>query len=378
MTDTLGQDPQDRDEAASLEADKLQDAADPVTEAPSDYEFADESVPEEDFGEKTNRRSPLLPIVAAIGGIALLGVVAWWHLGAEQTSSPVVSVSQVADVSESGAFAISEEAQSSDAKGVAAEASSDRSVALKADSVVPTTMAAGASEPFAPASSVATPSSSQENIIPAIPSVLGDNEGAIPSGAAVEDLFPADVVKVQPSQEDVRRIDELSSRVAGLQKELAQAMRQLNDLTNAFAASATSSRPASAGSDEDLKARINSLEKKIEILGRPETTKAIVITEPEKKAAVLPGNKTTKITAAVKAPAKKATKSQAVAPKPIPRKQWVLRAAAPGRAWVAVSNTSQELKEIQVGDALEGIGKVSSIEGQGDKWIVRGSKGILQ
>jgi hypothetical protein len=58
--------------------------------------------------------------------------------------------------------------------------------------------------------------------------------------------------------------------------------------------------------------------------------------------------------------------------------RWVLRAAMPGQAWVSTTPTSRELKQLQVGDTLEGIGKITAIQQQGNNWVVQGTKGLIQ
>ncbi|MEM9469339.1 MAG: hypothetical protein AAF988_04185 [Pseudomonadota bacterium] len=65
-------------------------------------------------------------------------------------------------------------------------------------------------------------------------------------------------------------------------------------------------------------------------------------------------------------PQAKTTKKQA------PRIIWELKAAQPGKAWIAQKG-SNEIKAVQVGDNLAGLGRVQSIENQAGQWVVRGS-----
>lgn len=56
---------------------------------------------------------------------------------------------------------------------------------------------------------------------------------------------------------------------------------------------------------------------------------------------------------------------------------WELRAAQPGRAWVS-SSAGGEMRTVNVGDYLEGIGKVTSVSYSNGVWIVQGTKGRIK
>lgn len=53
-----------------------------------------------------------------------------------------------------------------------------------------------------------------------------------------------------------------------------------------------------------------------------------------------------------------------------------IRAAQPGRAWVARPGDN-DLQSVSVGDSLPGVGRVTSIAQVGGRWIVEGTKGRL-
>jgi hypothetical protein len=53
---------------------------------------------------------------------------------------------------------------------------------------------------------------------------------------------------------------------------------------------------------------------------------------------------------------------------------WQLRGTSQGKAWFSKAG-SQELVVVTVGDTVPGIGKISSIEFEGGRWVVRGSQG---
>jgi hypothetical protein len=167
----------------------------------------------------------------------------------------------------------------------------------------------------------------------------------------------------------------LTARVDNLQKALDQANQQLGQMTNVS---------PSGPSAKDMQDRIDRLEKQLADMHRPQSapTRAasvalsdseVVTVAPAKAAAHK--HKTAKPVAHKAKPAKKAHQ---VAAKESAPSSWILRAAVPGQAWVASDATSHDLKQVQVGDTLTGIGRITAIQQQGDQWIVKGSKGSIQ
>lgn len=56
---------------------------------------------------------------------------------------------------------------------------------------------------------------------------------------------------------------------------------------------------------------------------------------------------------------------------------WQLRSAQPGRAWIAQPGT-QEMRNVAVGDEVQGLGRILSIaQGADGRWTVRGSMGSV-
>jgi hypothetical protein len=68
------------------------------------------------------------------------------------------------------------------------------------------------------------------------------------------------------------------------------------------------------------------------------------------------------------APKAKKKKSAAVSGK------WVLRAAQPGRAWISKPG-ERDMKALQVGDTVTGLGRVTAITYDGQRWSVVGTQG---
>lgn len=56
---------------------------------------------------------------------------------------------------------------------------------------------------------------------------------------------------------------------------------------------------------------------------------------------------------------------------------WELRAAQPGKAWVSQKG-QKSLKPVVVGDSLNGIGRITAILYQSNKWIIQGTKGQIR
>lgn len=56
--------------------------------------------------------------------------------------------------------------------------------------------------------------------------------------------------------------------------------------------------------------------------------------------------------------------------------KWVLKAAQPGKAWV-MREGGNDMLSVSVGESLEGIGRIESVEYADNQWVVRGTKGKI-
>jgi intracellular multiplication protein IcmG len=166
------------------------------------------------------------------------------------------------------------------------------------------------------------------------------------------------------------RVEALTERVDSLQKALDQANQQLEQMAHVAAAPPT----------KDLQDKIDKLEQQIAVLevrpaplavmgGIPGTAER-VSTHKVHKGAVVHAPKHKGVTF------KHAKKPVEIAAKP--SSKWVLRAASIGQAWIAPSADSHELKQVQIGDTLPGVGRVTAIEQRGESWLVQGTKGEIQ
>ncbi len=99
----------------------------------------------------------------------------------------------------------------------------------------------------------------------------------------------------------------------------------------------------------------------IEELKKPETKPELAEFEGEK-------NDTARTVAKKEAP------KQETLPKKTVSVNWTLRSAQPGAA-VLYDPSTGNMKSVEIGDRIEGIGKIQSIATENGKWVVRGSSG---
>lgn len=119
---------------------------------------------------------------------------------------------------------------------------------------------------------------------------------------------------------------------------------------------------------ENMNEKLSTLEKEMEEIGS--MTASVKKQEPKQETKKqTPVKKTKAVTPKKKATAKKPATSSS---------RWELRAAQPGKAWVAKSGQNN-MQPVVVGDSLSGIGRVTSISFNGSRWVVVGTSGqILQ
>jgi hypothetical protein len=351
MTDTFGE-PHNLDGEEPLENETR--AMDTPTAAPTDDEFYGPP-PEELEGNEgprneKPRRSAWLPITAAVGGIVLLGGVAWWQLGS-QAPQLMNSMKQPAP-------------QLSVASATPANApKTDSSAQQKEAEAASQSLGGFASAPGALPDS-AQKSKPPENImqaVPLAPVVPGQ------TGSPVPKLVPqTPAAPQQTSEEANRRIDALTARIDSLQKALDQANQQLGQMNNNLAASS-----------DTTAARLAQLEQRLEKPKRSAQVQAApVASDAGSEESVHRASSRHKKSRAHKEVGRNTETTSRFLNEPA--KSWVLRAASPDRAWVSESPTSKDLREIRVGDKVPGIGKVMAIEPLGDSWIVQGSKNSIQ
>ena len=385
MTDTYGTEPHDHD---NEHGEPLSSEHGGVSEPPSDYEFADDSGATADVehteeqalpsDEQPARRSPMLPIAAAVGGILVLGAVAWWQFGSSAPPAGSVAPLSTMTTASLNITPPSNVAKASHVAEAPAPAAPALPVTPKVALTEPVDVADASSSPALPPSDgirQAVPTAPVSAAMPAVtaPSSAPGMPGTLPMPATASMGGGAD-----------QRIDELNTRIDSLQKALDQANQQLGQVTNMVAANASPSSSSIAGAPpvaKDVQDRLDKLEQQLAELQHP----APGLSAPPSSSAaplsvenVVAPSKTVSHTSKHKAVHKVAHKPVRKAPVAKPGPQWVLRAATPGQAWVADSATSHDLKQLQVGDQLAGIGRVTAIQQQDGNWVVQGTKGKIQ
>ncbi|MDE1900048.1 MAG: hypothetical protein KGI37_00195 [Alphaproteobacteria bacterium] len=355
-----------------------------VHEAPSDYEFADEHSATAEHSEEveavaeTKGRSPILPIAAAIVGVAALGGVAWWQFSSNTAPAPPSMTAAQPFVP----VAVNPATQASAAPQAATPAAQPVEPVTPTQNAAPSAMAPAPVAPV-PATSVpvaAAPAAAPEtsvapdkmaNVAPSVPpsatpvekSVEKPVDAAAVPPAATTAAMPAPAASVPAaSPSDQARIDALTARMNNLQSTLDQITQQLGQISKTVdaghnAAADASNMPLSLGTE-------NVAERHVAPVGPAAHHTHHHVTH-------------TASTHRHVAKARHERTKSAMAKKTVTTK-WVLRAASPGQAWVATDPTSVDLKHLQVGDTLPGIGRVETINNVGGTWTVVGSKGSVQ
>jgi len=396
MTDNYGSDPHADEANADHEQDVTQEAEVWHDNQPPVDDFADHPPEEtatvseetEILGEETEvteiprkKVSLLLPLVAGIGGLLFLGALLYWQFGAAPTPT-----GQTAQLSSPPPLSTETPASADTAAAKPAPISSNGSADISslkqpAEDVTPTTAMAPVADASAPPSSPA----------PVVPSVSTSPPVVSPSIPATVPLSPPSAtIAAAPVKNDAveQRLNILSAHVEDLQKSLTQATQQLSQVSNMIAAN-----PPSAQSSPALEDRLGKIEQQLEQMQHNAptvTSPPMAASESSTVAELAPKKSAAKPSAHVthKASSKTARhkKSQAVAHKSTPHAtvaispspHWILRAATPDEAWVATNDFSPELRHIQIGDTLTGIGRVLAIHQNGDNWVIEGSQGTVQ
>jgi intracellular multiplication protein IcmG len=148
------------------------------------------------------------------------------------------------------------------------------------------------------------------------------------------------------SPEDQKKMEMMNTRLAELEKQLSEKSATLENTT------AELERIKSAASAKDV-----------------DTASAKVSVTPE---ASNPVPQVQNVPPAKKQAVPKAVKKKLANPSP----RWILRAAQPGRAWVSKPG-DREMKALQVGDNLPGIGRIRDITFDGRQWTVVGTNGRI-
>lgn len=205
---------------------------------------------------------------------------------------------------------------------------------------------------------------SETSLEPAVPIEEPETETAAPpadasnahpvSSHALEKLNADNEGLASRNKELEQKVSEADSKIQELSAMLAEMEKKIAALDTAKTDVAAAEEPSEAAAPTEEKAKAPATETK------PESV--LVPAEPEVKAetAKPKPKKTPKIS----------TDSTGDAPR------WTLRSAQNGRAVVSDRSTG-DLRSVEVGDTLRGIGKITSISTVNGRWVVKGSQGQI-
>jgi hypothetical protein len=330
------------------------------------HEPAAEPVAEE------KQKFPFLLLLGAVGSLAVVGGLAYWHFGGHRQESP-----SILDMAAQNSL---KEAVPNFAAKPAASAETAAEVAPKTAYSAPSATPETPKEVKKPARQAEAPPAAEppkETV-----AVISEPAPPLPAPVAAPASPPVD-----------ERLTALSTRIDDMQKALQQATLQLGQIAEKLAAAPqpapAASPPTPAASPPMLVAsqpnpamqeRLDKLEQK---LLQIEQEKAAPPTAPAHQAAVdkvippqtmkKPRREVAHNAARHKTKAKPKPKHVAAAPN-----AWVLRAARPDEAWIARGTETRALQPVHVGDDLIGIGKVTAIQQVGDAWVVQGTHGTIR
>ena len=214
---------------------------------------------------------------------------------------------------------------------------------------------------------------------------LNFDEGDVVSDTAEDDvneslsadMLADDLVLDEPTEIEMPAEAEISNEADNTQTEdVLDSASQAIDLTseNQNSSNALAEKEATIAKlreenknietlNANMRTEIEALKEQIEAL------KTAKIPEKQQESAPEAIEKPQKIDASVeKAAAPKIVK------KPAPRIKWVLKAAQPDRATISSKN-SNDIRQIEVGSVVSGLGKITSIGLEDGKWVVRGTRG---
>ncbi len=209
---------------------------------------------------------------------------------------------------------------------------------------------------------------------------------------------PADVVPALPAAEDKVSPPVVNTAIMSPAQEKAltdntKAMETLSESMNKVVSridrmegELTNVRDSQQASYQKLEAKVESLQKEVtalkdrpvsaELTSSPKEEKKPEIRVPVQKEKEPSVKKAETVQPASSKP--KAVSRPAPSPKTAPSSApWELRAAQPGRAWISRAG-AKDMQGVQVGQSVDGIGRVTAITYQNGRWTVSGTNGSIQ
>jgi hypothetical protein len=395
MTDQYGSGPHEDDVAGDHEHDHMAEAETWQGDQPPVDDFADHASEETaTVSEETEipsdtpiaetevrKTSVTLPIIAGIGGLLILGAVLYWQFGSSNaaSSTPPLGVTEMTKPPISTASATTAPSENADVAPT-----TNMAPVADATSSMPTTAAP---------SGVATPASAPAPIVtpapvaalpPAAPAPAAvaatasapaaSTTASVPVPSTTPAVMPAVVSAPTPVETSAidARLAALSSHIDDMQNALTQTVQQLNHVANMVAANQA---PASVGPGIDD--RLNKIEQQLAQLQHP-VVAPLPVTATGESITPKATYKTKHASVSPKTNKKTSYASSHHMKKPTASTHWVLRAATPDEAWVAVSATAPALRHVMVGDDLPGVGRIRAIHQNGDMWVLEGTRGTIR
>lgn len=259
---------------------------------------------------------------------------------------------------------------------------------------------AGEELPVGKPDAVATQFSDVITNAPPTPTVQGKiafppKDGIAPAPAAHQDEVKVQIIDQEPVNKPEgksgleNRVDDLAVQVSSLKSSVEQVTQQTSQLLAKI--DSIQAAPASAASTAAIEDRLKNMEQQIaSASAMPRTvtpSHGVEIKEPAIEEIHVAHKdfvqKHVKTPSKVKKYSAKTTKKRGKTREKVTQnyaesQTWVLRAATPESAWVAKDSTSSDLRKVEVGDSLPGIGRINSIRQIGNNWSVVGSNGTIR
>jgi hypothetical protein len=349
----------------------------------------DESAYDSSAGQKTSgRKSMIVPLAAGVGGLLIVGAVLYWQFGMSSPIAPMPGAS-IPPLS---------------TQAPAVNAPADKAVENTTNDIAATTALAPVSE----TPSQAAPSPSEIVALSPKPDAVSTVTPPTPAAPAADPVIasmaaplvaataPAKTnaasapVVSSPATQDAtidERLSVLTTHVEDLQKNLTQTSQQLSQVSAMLSDKNTGNGAGNSAFDD----RLTKIEQKLAQMSERASSRSSVLASDESTFASSPPTlHKSRITHKKKNHVKQASRSKRSSPTMVMlddvandmamagNSRWVLRAATPDEAWVSADSTSRDLRHLQVGDTLTGIGTIKAIHQNGNAWVVEGSEGTIQ
>jgi hypothetical protein len=328
------------------------------------------------------RVSKLVPIIAGVVGLLIVGFVGYWQFGRSPSSEVLplpLSVEQTVDSrpvvlpidKANTPLAESQNAVLPVISSAVSPKTALQEVPVQAGSVLPNKEADPAVT-MPPVSvmnppAVALPPKPTDSAVPTLVSP--------PSGGAVNPIVVDSVVDPKLNALSVR-IDDLKHQLDHIASQLSQGTTMSSDVVVGAANISLENRLA------EMEAQIKRIASgKTDSVAPADATSVIAVDGTDQE-------KPTKHPAVRKKATVKHQKTHTRKAKthhivhressPAHNTHWVLRAATPDDAWVAADASTSQLRHVRVGDALPGIGQINAIHQNGDSWVIEGSAGTIR